>query len=163
MNDRTSEIFDVDTAPTFQIAVLSNFIARPFYEQVGRTTDMNINEWRILLVVAAKPGMVQAEIGNSTGLHKMTVSRSLRSLAKYVALKTHPNDKRKKVAHLTDKGWSIYRDLLPSLRRRQALLAEALEPEESEAFDRILTKLIEAARTWNDADLQLAGDQTHAS
>ena len=146
------DIFDVDTSPTFQIAVLSNFIARPFFAQIGRATGMNINEWRILLVVAANEGIVQSEIGSATGLHKMTVSRSLRSMARYVELRSLPDDRRKKAAHLTEGGWVLYGKLLPSLRERQRLLLAAMDADESRAFHQTLAKLVAAARSWSDTD-----------
>lgn len=146
------DIFDVDTSPTFQIAVLSNFIARPFFEQIGRATGMNINEWRILLVIAAQEGVVQSEIGSATGLHKMTVSRSLRSLSRYVELRSMPDDRRKKAAFLTASGWDLYRKLLPALRERQRLLLAAMDADEARAFQQTLTKLVSAARTWTDMD-----------
>jgi DNA-binding MarR family transcriptional regulator len=143
---------DVDTAPTFLIAVLSNFIARPFFEQIGRATGMNINEWRIMLVIAAKEGIIQSEISAATGLHKMTVSRCLRSLSPYVELRGLPEDRRKKAAYLTEVGWTVYGKLLPSLHKRHRLLVEAMDPEESKAFHATLTKLVIAARSWSDID-----------
>jgi len=155
---KPQEVFDVDTSPTFQIAVLSNFIARPFFEQIGRATGMNINEWRILLVVAAQEGVVQSDIGSATGLHKMTVSRSLRSLSRYVELRGMPDDRRKKAAFLTASGWSLYRKLLPSLRERQRLLLAAMDPKEARAFQHTLTKLVAAARTWTDTDSLVPAD-----
>ncbi len=154
-NDDVNDIFNTDTSPTFQIAVLSNFIARPFYEQIGNATGININEWRILLILAAKPGIVQTDIASATGLHKMTVSRSLRSMVKYVAIKAHPHDKRKKVAHLTDAGWCIYRRQLPALYHRQHLLVQAMGVEECSNFKLTLGKLVETARTWSNIDLDL--------
>ena len=96
--------FNFETAVTFQLAVLTNLISQPFYEQVGRTSGMSLNDWRILLVLAAKPGLSQAEIVHATGLHKMTVSRSLKSLKAFVRQDYHPTDKRKRIAFLTGKG-----------------------------------------------------------
>lgn len=144
------DVFDVDEAMTFQVAVLSNLIARPFYAQIGRSTGMTINDWRLLLVIASKSGMTQAEIAYATGFHKMTVSRSLRALTKYVELAAHPTDNRKHVADLTGEGWRKYNEALPVLRWRHALLMQALPPAKQRLFKEMLSKLIESARQWTD-------------
>lgn len=118
--------FNFETAVTFQLAVLTNLISQPSYEQVGRTTGMSLNDWRILLVLAAKPGLSQADIVHATGLHKMTVSRCLKSLKSFVHQELHPTDNRKRVAFLTQDGVDQYNAALPLLLRRQALLEKAL-------------------------------------
>lgn len=152
MSSKPEEFFDVDMAPTFQVAVLSNYIARPFFEQIGRVTGMNINEWRILLVIAAKEGMVQSEICDATGLHKMTVSRSLRSLHRFVELRGLAGDRRKKAAYMTESGLELYRKLLPALHERQRLLLSAMDAQEARAFQSTLSKLVDVAKTWTDTD-----------
>ncbi len=138
--------------------MLSNYIARPFFEQIGRVTGMNINEWRILLVVAVHEGAVQSEICSATGLHKMTVSRSLRSMSRFVELRSLPDDRRKKAAYLTAAGWSLYRKLLPVLRERQRLMLSAMEPDEARTFQKTLNKLVTAARSWADREASVPAD-----
>ena len=140
--------FNFETAVTFQLAVLTNLISQPFYEQVGRTSGMSLNDWRILLVLAAKPGLSQAEIVHATGLHKMTVSRSLKSLKAFVRQDYHPTDKRKRIAFLTGKGVKQYDAALPALLDRQTLLEKALPPAELQLFKQMLSRLISRAREW---------------
>lgn len=144
------EIFDVEKALTFQVGVLSNLISRPFYAQMGRYTGMTLNDWRLMLVIACRPGLSQREIIHATGLNKTTVSRSLRVLKKYVRLETHPEDNRKQAVFLTPEGWAKYDESLPALLWRQELLTQALSPEELRQFRKTLTKLIASARHWAD-------------
>ena len=144
------KIFDIEEALTFQVAVLTNLISRPFYAQMGRYTGMTLNDWRMLLVIACQPGVSQAQIVNATGLKKATVSRSLRVLTNYVRLETDPLDSRKKAARLTDEGWRLYDESLPILDWRLDLLTQALEPAELMQFKQTLAKLVKSARGWED-------------
>lgn len=145
-----SAVFDVEQAVTFQIAVLSNLISRPFYAQMGRYTGMTINDWRLILVIAWRPGLSQTEIVHATGFNKTTVSRSLRHLKNYVRIEPHPDDNRKQAVYLTQEGWDKYHESLPALAWRQDLLTGALEPGELKQFRQTLAKLIVNARQWAD-------------
>jgi len=144
------EVFDVGEAVTFQVAVLSNLISRPFYAQMGRYTGMTINDWRLILVIACRPGLSQTEIIHATGFNKTTVSRSLRHLKKYVRIEPHPGDNRKQAVYLTQDGWDKYHESLPALAWRQNLLTDALQPDELRQFRQTLAKLIANARQWAD-------------
>jgi DNA-binding MarR family transcriptional regulator len=145
----TTEVFDTDRAITFQISVLSNLIARPFYSAVGQHSGISLNDWRLMLVIASHPGLSQAEIVYSTGFNKSNVSRQLNSLGKYVRLEPHPFDNRKQAVYLTDAGWHLYRQNLPALKWRQELLTKSLPPADIVQFQETLEKLVTAARQWS--------------
>jgi len=144
------DVFDIDGSIAFQAALLSNFISRPHYEYIGDKTGMNISEWRILLVVGTRPGIGQSEIADATGLHKMTISRSLRSLKDYIRLGRHVDDGRKRVVHLSELGEALYQQTLPILRSRQEELSAVLKPAEKTALLRTLRKLIAVAQKWSE-------------
>ncbi|MBH1962756.1 MAG: winged helix-turn-helix transcriptional regulator [Comamonadaceae bacterium] len=145
----SSAVFDTDQAITFQISVLSNLIARPFYSVVGRHAGISLNDWRLMLVIASHPGLSQSEIVYATGFNKSNVSRQLNSLGKYVRLEPHPNDNRKQAVYLTDAGWDIYHQSIPALQWRQKLLTQSLPNADLVQFQKTLTKLISAARDWS--------------
>lgn len=143
-----AQVFDADKAITFQISVLSNLIARPFYTAVGRHAAISLNDWRLMIVIANHPGMSQAEIVHATGFNKSNVSRQLNNLDKYVRLEPHPQDNRKRAVYLTDAGWETYRQNIASLLWRQRLLEQSLPADELAQFQQTLRKLILAARHW---------------
>ncbi|MBC7603553.1 MAG: winged helix-turn-helix transcriptional regulator [Ramlibacter sp.] len=129
---------------------MSNLIARPFQGTVGRNTGITINDWRLMIVIAERPGLSQAEIVAATGFNKATVSRLLRNLDKYVQLESHAEDSRKHSVHLTDDGWDVYNRAVPVLLWRQQLLTKSLPAKELAQFRSTLAKLIESARGWQD-------------
>lgn len=142
--------FDSDKAATFQIAVLSNLFARPFYESVGRHARININEWRLMLALDRHPALSQADIGYYTGLHKMTVSRAVRHLVTsgYVVAHDDDTDRRRKALFLTAKGESLCDEALPLLRRRETMVGAGLAPAELQKFKRTLAAIIANVRAW---------------
>lgn len=142
------EIIDLSKSINFQITVLSNYISRPHYENIGEKTGINISEWRILLSVGSNPGIMQSEIADVTGLHKMTISRSLKSLKTYLILKPHSEDRRRRIVFLSPQGEALYQEALPSLRERQGLLVEPFTPEEQMKFLLMLRRMIAVAQEW---------------
>ncbi len=148
LRSREAQVFDADAAITFQVSVLSNLIARPFYTAIGRQAAISLNDWRLMIVIANHPGMSQSEIVHATGFNKSNVSRQLNNLDKYVRLEPHPLDNRKQAVYLTEAGWETYRQNIPSLLWRQRLLEGSLPPEELAQFQKTLRKLILAARQW---------------
>lgn len=144
--------FDSDKAATFQIAVLSNLFARPFYESVGRHARININEWRLMLALDRHPALSQADVGYYTGLHKMTVSRAVRHLVTsgYVVAHDDETDRRRKALFLTAKGESLCDEALPLLRRRETMVGAGLAPAELQEFKRTLAAIIVNVRAWPD-------------
>ena len=156
------QVFDADSAITFQISVLSNLIARPFYSTVGRYASISLNDWRLMIVIANHPGMSQAEIVHATGFNKSNVSRQLNNLSKYVRLEPHTQDNRKRAVYLTETGLKVYAQAIPGLVWRQQLLTQSLPAEELAQLQRTLRKLIHAAREWG-VDLENGTESTSSA
>lgn len=71
----------LDDSLFFELVRVVNLMARPFSESIGKTHHLNLNEWRVLLVLVHHPGVAASEVAVLTGLYKMSVSRFLAALA----------------------------------------------------------------------------------
>src|SRR5262249_48952914 len=53
-----------ERSPFFQLLVLANLTARPFHERFGRRLHMSLSEWRVLLLVADRPGATAQDLAD---------------------------------------------------------------------------------------------------
>lgn len=86
----------------------------------------------------------QVSLIHKSKLDKMTVSKSLKSLAQQglVQRVEHETDTRAKRVSLTDQGKTLVRKLVPQVEKTDALFFETLSSEEQQSLHLILTKLL---------------------
>lgn len=135
-------------SPFFQLLVLANLTARPFAERFGRRLHLGLSEWRVLLVVADRPGITAQDLADYIGLDKMSVSRAVRQLLARgrLARSTNPRDRRRLHLNLTAEGWRVYEEIAVSGVGREDAVFGALAPEERREFFAWLTRLVASTR-----------------
>lgn len=135
-------------SPFFQLLVLANLTARPFHERFGRRLRMSLSEWRVLLVVADRPGITAQDLADYIGLDKMSISRAVRGLAARgrLARQASARDRRRLHLSLTAAGWRVYEEIASSgLARERAVFGALPAGERGKFFDQ-LTRLVESTR-----------------
>lgn len=138
-------------AATYRLAVLLNHLTRLFPHTVGRDYDLSINEWRVVVTLAAWPGLSGAQISDVTGIDKMTVSRSARRLEDQsrIERRQDPTNRRRDQWSLTKVGWALYDELARiELQREESLLGEKsplLNPEVISHTDLLIERMRRAA------------------
>ena len=145
---------DVHRSPVFRLLLLVNLTAKPFASLFERRHQLSLSEWRVMLTLAAEPGLSSAAIADRLGLDKMAVSRAVAGLERRGRVRRSPDpaDGRRALLALTETGSALYRLIAPSgLDRENAILAELDEPERVQ-LDRILDKLIRATRALPDGE-----------
>jgi DNA-binding MarR family transcriptional regulator len=143
----------LERSPFFKLLQLVNLTARPFDRLYRREHRLSLAEWRVMLTLASSPGLSAAEIADTLGLDKMTISRAVRGLekSKRVARAPDPEDGRRTHLALTLAGWKIYRLIAPSARAREDALFSGLDNNERRLLDRALDRLLVRARGLPDA------------
>jgi DNA-binding MarR family transcriptional regulator len=109
---------------------------------------LSIPQWRVIAVLARTPGLAAAEVAERTAMDKVAVSRAVAGLARTgrVRRATAAGDRRRSVLSLTERGWSVYRRIVPlALAYERRLLAE-LSPDEQAQFETLLARLLERSR-----------------
>jgi len=132
----------------FQLLVLANLTARPFYERFGRRLHLSLSEWRVLLVLADRPGISAQDLADYIGLDKMSVSRAVRGLAARRRLERRASDSDRRRFHLflTAEGRRVYDEIAASGVERERAIFGALPPRERRAFFAALTLLVGRTR-----------------
>lgn len=141
-------LIDTAQSPFFQLLVLANLTARPFQERFGRRLHMSLSEWRVMLVVADRPGITAQALADYTGLDKMSISRAVRGLAARQRLvrEATPRDRRSLQLRLTPAGYAVYREIARSGLEREGAVFAALSASQRRAFFTQLAHLVERAR-----------------
>jgi len=133
----------------FQLLVLANLTARPFHERYGRRLHMSLSEWRVLLVVADRPGITAQDLADYIGLDKMSVSRAVRGLVarRRIQRRASLSDRRRLHLALTEAGWRVYQEIAASGLARERAVFAALGAEERRVFFALLARLVASTRT----------------
>lgn len=135
-------------SPFFQLLLLANLTARPFPERYGRRLRLSLSEWRVLVVVADRPGITAQDLADYIGLDKMSVSRAVRALAARgrMARKASARDRRRLHLFLTEAGWRVYDEIASSGAARERAVFAALGAREQRAFYDQLVRLVANTR-----------------
>jgi len=134
----------MDDSIFFKLVRVVNLTARPFVESVGRAHRLTLNEWRVMLVLASRPGSAAQDIVGHTGLDKMTVSRALAGLQRRGRLvrREDPRDKRRALLTLSAAGRRVYEQIGAGGKEREQQLFAGLSPDDRARLGRTLDTLI---------------------
>jgi DNA-binding MarR family transcriptional regulator len=135
-------------SPFFQLLVLANLTARPFHERFGRRLHMSLSEWRVMLVVADRPGITAQDLADYIGLDKMSISRAARGLVARgrLARVASARDRRRLHLSLTEAGWRVYEEIAGAGAARERAVFGALPARERATFFEQLARLVESTR-----------------
>lgn len=125
---------------TFKLIVLMNLVVKPFNATFGVENDLSLPEWRCMMWLAANPEASGQDTANGTGMDRMHVSRSLRSMESkhYTTRRPGRDDRKKWEWSLTPEGWRIYDRIIASAIERDAVLTRSLDPDERAVVARFL-------------------------
>ncbi|MGE0828506.1 MAG: MarR family winged helix-turn-helix transcriptional regulator [Hyphomonadaceae bacterium] len=131
----------------YRLSILSNRVSRAIAGLYERQFALTIPEWRVVAVLARKPGLTAGEIAEKTEMDKVAISRAVARLvaAKRLIASADRTDARRQKLALSARGHALYERIAPLAGAYEARLLEALTHEERRALDAILDKLALAA------------------
>lgn len=109
--------------------------------------DITFEQWTVLNVLYAEPGIIQSEIAVRTYKDKTNVTRILDVLSKngYIVREQHESDRRSLCIHLTDKGINMFNNLIPCVESLNEQFKKGLSDEELRIFENVLEKIYKNA------------------
>lgn len=127
----------------YRLSVLEQQISQSIAQHYIDAFGLTRMEWRVMSTLAMFEGFTATEICQFTHLEKMQVSRALNGLAhkKLIAQKKHHQDKRSVQLFLTDKGYDIYQQIVPSVIEEESRIFSAFSEQEREQFMQLIHKL----------------------
>lgn len=102
-------------------------------------------EWRLICILAAQGAMSPSALAEQAHLERARVSRHITDLVakKLVVRQGVPDDKRRALVKLNERGRKLYEELFPQSVRFNNMVLQALTSTELAAFDVALTRLTE--------------------
>ncbi len=120
-------------------AEVSTKLAEVYSDRFG----IDIEEWRILITLAAHDSCSAQFIVNCTRTHKSRISRGVNRMIelKLVARSESKGDRRETLLRLTSKGKTLHQQLVPVVLEEESRMMECLDKAELEAFTQSMDKL----------------------
>lgn len=130
-----------------RLITLHNLISAPFHTRVTVNEDVTLNEWRVILIINALPGVTAKQICEVFSMNKMNVSRAVSSLQEkgHIERMTSQGDQRSKNLLLRPSGKEIYRSIIKRARSNEERMLAGLEPSEIKHLNNTLDQILRAA------------------
>jgi len=136
-------MLDLERFLPYRLSVLSNRISADIAQLYESRYGLAIPEWRVIAVLAKRPGLSATEVAQRTAMDKVAVSRAVSSLldADRIQRAMDDDDRRKSVLRLTAAGTAVYADIAPQALAYEQRLLGSLRGDEREALDRLLARM----------------------
>jgi DNA-binding MarR family transcriptional regulator len=142
-----SELILEDFLP-YRLSVLANRVSRAVAQRYADEFDLTIPEWRVMAILGRSSGLTAREVAEATEMDKVAISRAVARLManKRVSARVDREDARRQMLTLTREGERIYARIAPVALASEARLLKALTPADQAALDRLLDRLLLAAK-----------------
>jgi len=133
-------IVDVDKYIPYFLSSVNNALSRGASHYYLKNFGIGIVEWRVVSMLAIEPRIPASRACEVVALDKAQTSRSLKRLLElgYVEFNAAVSDPRKKVWWLNKKGYELHDRVLEAALKRERELIRGAEPEDLEAFLRVI-------------------------
>lgn len=143
-----SELLVLEEFLPYRLSILSNRVSRAIAARYAKAFGLTIPEWRIIAVLGRRPGLTAKEVAEATEMDKVAVSRAVARLvaARRVAARADVEDARRQLLTLTREGETLHARIAPIALAAEEKLLRALDKDERVQLDRLLDRLLDAAR-----------------
>jgi DNA-binding MarR family transcriptional regulator len=143
---RGAPALPLDSSLFFKLVRVVNLTARPFVETLARTHQLSLNEWRVMVVLANRPGVAASDLAAGTGLDKMSISRAVAALSRHGRLRKQVDaqDGRRTLLWLNAAGVRVFRTIGERAKQREVQLFGGIDAAELQRLDRLMDQLLAA-------------------
>ncbi len=143
----------VDHTPirfAYRIAFLTNFYREPLLRDMEQQYGIIRPEWTVLICLVFRDGLNPRDIREITEQPRNTISRATTTLANkgMITREPDPNDARRTILRLTEKGRAVYEKIMPSYVEKERRMLACLSPKELDTLDGLLDKLARTTPEW---------------
>ncbi len=134
------QVLDLACYVPYFLAAVNNALSRGASQTYLANFGVGIVEWRVVSMLAIEPGIAAARICEVIALDKAATSRALQQLRQsgYVSFETPGSDPRRKLWWLNERGYDLHDRILAQALEREKRLIEGVDPEDLEAFLRVM-------------------------
>lgn len=134
---------ELDTFVPYRLSVVQQEVSRLIATAYVERYDLMRNDWRVMAALGNDQPLTANGICDRTNMDKVQVSRALSRLLHrgLVARSQDTQDRRRWILRLTESGETIYREIVPAARAREAELLAVLSDAERRQLDSLIDKL----------------------
>ena len=134
------------------LALLSNALVWRESTELRRLFGLGSNDWRVLSVLATRPGATSTEVSEFIDVNKAIVSKSVNVLAKreLIALLDGPRGSRP--MYLTQAGAEMHEQMLPVSMAGQDLIYSHVKPADVKRLNELLRRMLLDVRAMPQTD-----------
>ena len=129
---------DPEAHAAFMVVSIANRVSASASQAYMRHFGIGVMEWRVVGMLAGRPGVTAKAIGHLSGVDKSSISRATSALIKrgYVEAREDADDNRRALLSLTAAGKALHdRVIISSMAREERLLDGFSDQERRALFD----------------------------
>lgn len=140
--------FELERYLPYRIAQIAAALNAALAREYAHRFALTMPEWRVMTVLAERPGLSAAHVARRTGMDKVAVSRAVASLtdARRVERTREESDRRRSSLQLTARGWALYNEVVPWSLAYEYALVRGFTPNNRQKLDHLLEDLLARAR-----------------
>ncbi|MBO6561179.1 MAG: MarR family transcriptional regulator [Nisaea sp.] len=144
-SDAETDMLDLDRFLPYRLAVIAARVSKALSTLYAERFGISIPEWRVIAHLARAERISVRDIQARVNLDKVKVSRAVSRLeaAGLVRKLAKASDNRLLEISLTERGWSVYRQIVPLATGFERDLLGVLDPADRAALERIFGSLNE--------------------
>jgi len=137
----------------YRLSILSNTVSGKIAQAYEKRFGLSIPEWRVIAILGRFPGLSAVNVAERTLMDKVAVSRAVTKLVKNgrVDREFADADRRRSILNLSDEGRRVHDEIAPLALQFERDLLLGLTPEEIEALDSIIERLLARAHVLDQA------------
>ena len=128
------------------LALLSNALVWRESHELRRRFGLGTNDWRVISVLAMRPGASATEVSEFIAVNKAVVSKSVAALLERDLISLVDGPRGSRLIYLTAAGAQMHADMLPVSMSGQDLILEGLDPEQIATLNGWLRAMIDTVR-----------------
>ncbi|GGF05439.1 MarR family transcriptional regulator [Stappia taiwanensis] len=146
----------LETWLPYRLFLISTRVADVLGAFYGPKFGLSRSSWRVMAIVANRPGTSAKEICQAGGLDQFSVSRAIKQLVElgFAQRQAGRSDRRYAAIELSENGWDAFREISDLAQRLDGELIGSISKEDMDRLGDILAKLDNAsagilARGWH--------------
>ncbi len=134
---------DYERSAGFNFTLVSNKLSRGLTKVLRSRFDIGVIEWRVMVHLAIDAPMIASDISKLGTIDKGLVSKAFKSLEakELITLRCFPNEKRPRLAELTEAGRNMHDEILPLVLARETAVFTGLSSTEIDQLFETLAKI----------------------
>ena len=135
--------FKLENFIPYQLAVVAESVSNAFSKTYAKRFGITIAQWRVLAAVGRESNCTASSIVEHTAMGKVQVSRAVSILIDkgYIKSRVDSRDRRNSILAFTNKGRSIYIQIIPAGITFERELIKIFTKEEIQQLNHLLSKL----------------------